>query len=103
MARRAVDRPAGAHRGVLDKPLLGRDLASFVRVTAADRYQVVFALSDLDPTLGHNQVVLVDQRNGKSLDRDGPPVAGSGGRAAGSLVRKVTVIEVVDGATSTRP
>src|SRR5579859_7653235 len=56
----------------LDKPLRGRALASFVRVTAADQYQVVFGLADLDPTLGHTQVLLVDARDGKPLDKDGP-------------------------------
>lgn len=88
----------------LDKPLRGRDLASFVRVTAADRYQVVFALSDLDPTLGHNQVLLVDQRNGKPLDKDGPyRLLVPADKRPARWVRNVTVIEVVDGATSTRP
>ncbi|RAO77720.1 molybdopterin-dependent oxidoreductase [Dyella jiangningensis] len=88
----------------LNKPLRGRDLASFVRVTAADRYQVVFALSDLDPTLGHNQVLLVDQRNGKPLDKDGPyRLLVPGDKRPARWVRNVTVIEVVDGATSMRP
>jgi molybdopterin-dependent oxidoreductase-like protein protein len=112
----AHDEPPSAWRGVsladvllragvaLDKPLRGRDLASFVRVTAADRYQVVFALSDLDPTLGHNQVLLVDQRNGNPLDKDGPyRLLVPADKRPARWVRNVTFIEVVDGATSTLP
>jgi len=88
----------------LDKPLRGRDLALFVRVTASDRYQVVFALSDLDPTLAHNQVLLVDQRDGKPLDKDGPyRLLVPGDKRPARWVRNVAVIEVVDGATSARP
>ncbi|AHX13883.1 molybdopterin-binding protein [Dyella jiangningensis] len=88
----------------LDKPLRGRDLASSVRVTAADNYQIVFALSDLDPTLGHGQVLLVEQRNGKPLDKDGPyRLLVPGDKRPARWVRNVTSIEVVDGATSPRP
>lgn len=88
----------------LDKPLRGRDLASFVRVTAAGNYQIVFALSDLDPTLGHGQVLLVEQRNGKPLDKDGPyRLLVPGDKRPARWVRNVTSIEVVDGATSPRP
>ncbi|WP_109124980.1 molybdopterin-dependent oxidoreductase [Dyella sp. C11] len=87
----------------LDKPLRGRQLASFVRVTASDQYQVVFALSDLDPTLGHTQVLLVDQRDGKPLDKDGPfRLLVPGDKRPARWVRNVTSIEVVDGDTTSR-
>lgn len=112
----AHDEAPGTWRGVslvdvllqagvaLDKPLRGHDLASFVRVTAADHYQVVFALAELDATLGHNQVLLVDQRNGKALDEDGPyRLLVPGDKRPARWVRNVTSIEVVDGAASTRP
>jgi DMSO/TMAO reductase YedYZ molybdopterin-dependent catalytic subunit len=94
-----------ARAGVsLDKPLRGRALASFVRVTAADQYQVVFALSDLDPTLGHTQVLLVDSRDGKPLDKDGPfRLLVPGDKRPARWVRNVTTIEVVDGDTTSRP
>ncbi|WP_201314180.1 molybdopterin-dependent oxidoreductase [Dyella sp. EPa41] len=88
----------------LDKPLRGRDLALFVRVTASDRYQVVFALSDLDPTLGHSQVLLVDQRNGKPLDKDGPyRLLVPGDKRPARWVRNVAFIDVVDGAAPASP
>jgi hypothetical protein len=43
----AHDKATGTWRGVPLADLLVRAGASFVRVTATDRYQVVFALSDL--------------------------------------------------------
>lgn len=88
----------------LDKPLRGRALASFVRVTAADQYQVVFGLADLDATLGHTQVLLVDTRDGKPLDKDGPlRLLVPGDKRPARWVRNVTLIEVVDGGTTQRP
>ncbi len=112
----AHDEPAAQWRGVkledvlakagvpLDKPLRGKALASFVRVTAADKYQVVFGLADLDPTLGHTQVLLVDTRDGKPLDKDGPlRLLVPGDKRPARWVRSVTTIEVVDGGTTDRP
>ena len=56
----------------IDQPLRGKALATFVRVTATDHYQVVFGLADLDPTLGNTPVILADERDGKSLSTEGP-------------------------------
>lgn len=112
----AHDEPVSQWRGVrledilsragvsLDKPLRGKALASFVRVTAADQYQVVFGLADLDSTLGHTQVLLVDTRDGKPLDKDGPlRLLVPGDKRPARWVRNVTMIEVVDGGTTQRP
>lgn len=112
----AHDEPASQWRGVkledvlakagvsLDKPLHGKALASFVRVTAADQYQVVFGLADLDATLGHTQVLLVDTRDGKPLDKDGPfRLLVPGDKRPARWVRNVTFIEVVDGGATPRP
>ncbi|WP_158543507.1 molybdopterin-dependent oxidoreductase [Dyella solisilvae] len=109
----AHDEPPSEWRGVplreillragapLDKPLHGRDLASFVRITASDHYQVVFALAELDPTLGHAQAMLVDQRNGQPLAGDGPyRLLVPGEQRPARWVRNVTAIEVVDGSRS---
>ncbi len=93
------------HAGVaLEQPLHGKELASFVRVSAADQYQVVFGLSDLDPTLGAAEVLLVDQRDGKPLAADGPfRLLVPGDKRPARWVRNVTAIEVVDGRTPAQP
>lgn len=112
----AHDEPSSTWRGVpleailakagvpLDKPLRGKSLSAIVRVTASDQYQVVFALSDLDPTLGHVQVLLVDTRDGKPLDKDGPyRLLVPGDKRPARWVRNVASIEVVSASTTNRP
>lgn len=47
--------------------LRGKALGTIVTITAADGYRVVFALAELDPTLGNRQVLLVDRENGQLL------------------------------------
>ncbi|WP_266181955.1 molybdopterin-dependent oxidoreductase [Dyella humicola] len=110
------DEPSSDWRGVplreillragapLDKPLRGKALAHFVRVTATDHYQVVFGMADLDPSLGNTQVILADQRDGKPLAEDGPfrLVVGGDQRPA-RWVRNVAGIEIVDGSTTDKP
>ena len=112
----AHDEPPSDWRGValrdillragapLDKPLRGKALANFVRVTATDHYQVVFGLADLDPSLGNAQVILADQRDGKPLAGDGPfrLVVGGDQRPA-RWVRNVVSIEMVDGSSMDKP
>lgn len=53
--------------------LRGRNMRLYVRIRAADGYQVIFTLAELDPALGHRQVVLADRRDGHPLDEhEGP-------------------------------
>ena len=88
----------------VDKPLRGKALASFVRVTAADHYQVVFGLADLDPSLGNTQVMLADQRDGQPLASDGPyRLLVTGDQRPARWVRQVTAIEVIDASSTTAP
>ena len=48
-------------------------LRTVVTVTGRDGYQAVFAMAELDPTLGGRQVILVDHENGAALaEADGP-------------------------------
>jgi hypothetical protein len=59
--------------GVRSSALRGQAMTATVTVSAPDGYRVVFALSELDPTLGNRQVWLVDRENGQPLPaNDGP-------------------------------
>lgn len=86
------------------KPLQGKDLAAAIRVTAADGYQVVLALSEIDPATRKSPVLIADHEAGKPLPPDAGPwrlVVGDDIRPARSA-RQITRIEVLDLATSTK-
>ena len=50
------------------KELRGKRLADYLLVETEDRYRVVFALPELDPTFGEVNVLLVDRRDGGPLE-----------------------------------
>jgi hypothetical protein len=52
--------------------LKGPELATVARVTAADGYQVVLALSDIDAGVRPERTILADQEDGAPLKADGP-------------------------------
>jgi hypothetical protein len=86
------------------KPMSGRDLAAAVRVTAADGYQVVIALPDIDPATRKAPVIVADREAGAPLKPEQGPwrlVVGDDIRPARSA-RQITRIEVVDLATSSK-
>jgi hypothetical protein len=86
------------------KPLSGRDLAAAIRVTAADGYQVVLALSEVDPATRRAPVLIADREAGQPLKPDQGPyrlVVGDDIRPARSA-RQVQRIEVLDLATSSK-
>jgi hypothetical protein len=86
------------------KPLQGRDLAAAVRVTAADGYQVVLALSDVDPATRRAPVLIADREAGKLLPPEQGPyrlVLSDDIRPVRSA-RQIERIEVIDLANSTR-
>jgi hypothetical protein len=88
----------------VSKPLQGRDLAAAIRVTAADGYQVVLALSEIDPATRRGAVILADRDRGKPLDAANGPfrlVVSDDIRPARSA-RQVTRIEILDLASSTK-
>jgi hypothetical protein len=85
-------------------PLQGRDLSAVIRVTAADGYQVVLALSEVDPATRKGAVLLADRDGGKPLDAANGPyrlVVSDDIRPARSA-RQVERIEVLDLATSAK-
>jgi len=77
--------------------LRGAPLAGYILASAADGYQVVFSIGELDPDMTDNQYLLADQANGKPLfGNDGSfrlviPKDKRGARS----VRMLTRIEVV--------
>ena len=86
----------------LDKQLRGREMTKFVRVTAADGYQVVFSLTELDAAFGDRNVLVVDRQDGHPLyGKDGPlRLVVAGDKRPARWVREVETIEVVDGSVS---
>lgn len=79
------------------EPLRGAQLTRYVQIDARDGYRVLFALSELDPTLGNRKVFLTDRCDGKPLsDEDGPLrlVAPEESRPA-RWVRQVAAITVI--------
>lgn len=85
----------------LGKALRGDALASYVRVTATDGYQVVFGLGELDTEMGAAKVLLVDKHEGKPLDdKDGPlRLVVPGDQRPARWVRNVASIELVGAST----
>ena len=61
---------AGAPVG---RDLSGKAVASYVRASAKDGYQVVFSLAELDPGFTANDIIVADTVDGKPLfDYQGP-------------------------------
>ena len=81
----------------LGHDLMGKAVASYVLITAADGYQALFALPELDPDFSDSQIVLADTVDGHPLtDTLGPfrVVAPHDKRAARSI-RMVQRIDIV--------
>ena len=78
--------------------LKGKQLTRLVRISARDGYEVVFALAELDPTLGHARMLLADREDGRALAQDSGPwrlVIPAEARPA-RWIRQVAVIRVTD-------
>jgi DMSO/TMAO reductase YedYZ molybdopterin-dependent catalytic subunit len=57
----------------LDKELTGKALASYLLAEARDGYQVVYTLTELDPSFTNNKIIIADSSNGKPLmENQGP-------------------------------
>lgn len=84
---------AGASTGAV---LKGKNLTKYVVVKAADGYEVVFALAELDPDFSTRTILLADSVNGTLLtDGVGPyRVVVPGEKKPARWIRQVTAIEV---------
>jgi len=81
----------------LGEALRGKNMALYVRISAADGYRVVYALAELDPQFRNEPVILADQHDGKPLGaKEGPcrVVAPTDQRPA-RWIRQVTRIDVL--------
>jgi len=86
---------AGAPSG---EKLRGKNLALYVRLRAADGYQVVYALAELDPQFrGEDVPVLTHRCEGKPLDaKDGPfRIVAPGEKRPARWIRQVTAIDLL--------
>jgi len=54
------------------KAIHGAEMATVIRVSAADGYQVVLGLAETDPGTRPNRVILADSADGAPLGADGP-------------------------------
>jgi hypothetical protein len=80
--------------------LKGPELATVARVTAADGYQVVLALSDLDAGVRSERTILADREDGAPLTADGPlRLVVEGDLKPARSARNVVSIEVLRLAT----
>lgn len=82
----------------LSAPLRGAALARAVVIEASDGYRVVFAIGELDASIGGKLILLADRKEGQPLDaHEGPYriLAPADGRPARS-VRQVTVIRLLE-------
>jgi DMSO/TMAO reductase YedYZ molybdopterin-dependent catalytic subunit len=124
MPRRTVraaehDQPASTYDGVALRDVLARAgvafgpalrgpaLATYVLCTAADGYQVVFALAELDSAFSDRTIIVADHRDGKSLDSHAGPfrVVVPGDARPARWIRQLTELTVVRAAehSASRP
>jgi hypothetical protein len=77
--------------------LRGPRLTEALLVSAADGYQVVFALAEFDPAFSDRQIILADKRNGKPLDgKEGPfRIVAPGDKRPARWIRQVASMKVV--------
>jgi len=86
-----------ASGAVADNKLHGKEFLKALKITAADNYQVFFALAELDPNLATRTIILADRCDGKPLAAGAGPgqVIVPGEKKPGRWIRQVTGMQVV--------
>jgi DMSO/TMAO reductase YedYZ molybdopterin-dependent catalytic subunit len=81
----------------LGKDLRGENLAQYVVVKAADGYEVVFSLSEVDPELTDNTILLAYQMDGRPLAaQEGPfRLVVPKDKKHARWIRQLTVVKVM--------
>ena len=84
-----------------DEQLRGKQMTAYLLVKAADGYQVVFALPELDPGFTDRVILLADQRDGKPLSAaEGPlRIIVPGEKRQARWVRQVITLTILHGGT----
>jgi hypothetical protein len=87
----------GAVGAVSGEALRGKNLALYVRISAADGYRAVFALAELDPGFRTDVPIVTASCDGKALDaKDGPfRLVVPGEKRPARWVRQVTAIDLL--------
>jgi DMSO/TMAO reductase YedYZ molybdopterin-dependent catalytic subunit len=83
----------------LGKDLRGENLAKYVIITAADNYQVVYSLAELDPEFTSNTVLLCTHVDGKLLPKGEGPfrLVNPIDKRPARWIREITSIKVAFG------
>lgn len=85
------------------KAIHGPEMATVVRVTASDGYQVVLGLAETDPGTRREHVILADRADGAPLGADGPfRLVVEGDLRPARSARNVEQIEVLRLSTPTK-
>jgi hypothetical protein len=87
----------GAVGAASGEALRGKNLALYVRISAADGYRAVFALAELDPGFRGDVPIITASCDGKALEaKDGPfRLIVPGEKRPARWVRQVTAIDVL--------
>ncbi len=85
----------------LGEKLRGHEMTTYVLVTAADNYQAVFAVAELDPGFTDRVIFLADQRDGKPLSSTEGPlrIIVPGEKRHARWVRQVKTLTVLHAGT----
>lgn len=89
------------------KAIHGPEMATVVKVSASDGYQVVLGLAETDPGTRADKIILADRADGAPLKEDGPfrLVVGGDLRPARSarMVQSIQVIRMSDAKPAAMP
>lgn len=81
----------------LGKDLRGENLAKYLLITAADNYQVVYSLAEIDPEFTNNTVLLATHVDGNLLPKGEGPfrLVNPIDKRPARWIREITSIEVI--------
>ena len=81
----------------LGKQLRGENLVKYVLVTAADNYQVIYALPEIDPEFTSNTVLLTTHVDGKPLPKGEGPfrLVNPADKKPARWIREISAIKIL--------